>query len=184
MNTISVSDLASSQSTELLRVDVRSASEFASGHVPCAVNIPLNEIERRTADLSSDRPIALICQVGQRARMAATLLEPCRSDLVVVEGGTTAWKNAGLPLVASAKARWSLKRQVRLAAGVLVLAGSALAAIVSPYWLFLIGFIGTGLAFAGLTDICPMGMFLARLPWNASSKCLIADARTPPTVQT
>lgn len=184
MNTISVSELAARNNAEFLRVDVRSATEYASGHVPGAVNIPLDQIENRTADLSSDRPLALICQTGQRARMAATLLAPCLSDNFVVEGGTQAWKEAGLPVVASVKARWSLERQVRLAAGILVLTGSALAAIFSPYWLILTGFVGMGLTGAGLTDICPMAMFLSRLPWNAVSKCQIGIGETRHTTQT
>ena len=177
MNTISVSNLACSSSAELLRVDVRSVTEYASGHVPGSLNIPLDEIENRIGDFDHDRPIALICQMGQRARMAATLLEPCRSDLLIVEGGTKAWKDAGLPIVASVKARWSLERQVRLVAGILVLIGSLLAALVDHYWLILTGFIGAGLTMAGLTDICPMAMFFSRMPWNTASKCPVEPRR-------
>jgi rhodanese-related sulfurtransferase len=184
LKTISISELATTNSAELLRVDVRSATEYASGHVPGAVNIPLDEIENRTADLSSDRPIALICQMGQRARMAATLLEPCQLDVLAVEGGTKAWKDAELPIVASLKARWSLERQVRLAAGILVLAGSVLAALVTPYCLILTGFGGAGLTLAGLTDICPMAMLLSRLPWNRASKCSIGMQTSVRTNQT
>ena len=171
MNTISISELAGRSSVELLRVDVRSATEYASGHIPGAMNIPLEQIEKRVADLSTDRPIALICQKGQRARVAATLLQPCRTELLVVEGGTKAWRDAGLSLVASVKARWSLERQVRLIAGLLVFSGSLLAALVSPYWLIVPAFVGCGLSFAGATDICPMGLLLARLPWNHESRC-------------
>ena len=109
----------------------------------------------------TDRPIALICQKGQRAHIAATLLQSCGMNLLVIKGGTNAWKNAGSPLV-RASARWSLERQVRFAAGLLVLTGSLLAALVSPYGLIVPGFIGCGLTFAGATDICPMGMLLAR----------------------
>lgn len=184
MNTISVSELATRSGSEFLRVDVRSATEYASGHIPGAVNVPLDEIENRTGDLCSGRPIVLICQMGQRARMAAALLEPCHFDVLVLEGGTKAWKDAGLPVVASAKARWSLERQVRLAAGLLVLTGSLFAAIISPYWLILTGFIGLGLTGAGLTDICPMAISLSHLPWNATSKCPAVGAANPHTMQT
>jgi rhodanese-related sulfurtransferase len=177
LNTISVQDLADLGYAKALRVDVRSASEYASGHIPGAINIPLEQIEKRVADLAIDRPIALICQKGQRAHIAATLLRPCEMNLLVVEGGTSAWQHAGLPLVASVNARWSLERQVRFAAGVLVLTGSALAALVSSYWLILPGFIGCGLTFAGATDICPMGMLLARFPWNRSSRCDVSASK-------
>ncbi len=60
----------------------------------------------------------------------------------------------------------SLERQVRIAAGTLVLVGSALGAFVHPYWIGLAAFAGAGLVFAGVTDTCGMAMFLARMPWN------------------
>ena len=59
----------------------------------------------------------------------------------------------------------SLERQVRIVAGLMVFAGSLLA-ITNPWWLIVPGFIGAGLAFAGITDTCGMAMILARMPWN------------------
>ena len=60
----------------------------------------------------------------------------------------------------------SLERQVRIAAGSLVLLGAALGFFVHPYWLALSAFVGAGLLFAGITDTCGMGMLLAKMPWN------------------
>jgi len=71
-------------------VDVRSGSEFASGHIPGAINIPMEEIEARLDDLDLNLPIVLICQSGKRARMTASLLEPCQRQITVLEGGTKA----------------------------------------------------------------------------------------------
>ncbi len=85
--------------------------------------------------------------------------------MVNVEGGTQAWDQAGLPVVRGQQAM-SLERQVRIAAGSLVVLGSALGAFVSPYWIGLAAFVGAGLVFAGITDTCGMGMLLARMPWN------------------
>lgn len=172
--TVTVSELRNRPSPAALLVDVRSSTEFASGHVPGAVNIPMDQIETRLDDLGLNLPIILICQSGTRARMAATLLEPCHRQITVLEGGTKAWIEAGLPVVASVKTRWSLERQVRLGAGLLVLSGAILALTVNPRWLFLCGFVGLGLAFAGLTDICGMGIILAKMPWNKLSQCKIA----------
>jgi hypothetical protein len=112
--------------------------------------------------------------MGKRARMAAALLDPCRLSVSVLEGGTKAWVQAGLPLVRNTKTRWSLERQVRLGAGLLVLLGAALALTLNVYWLLLCGFAGLGLTFAGLTDICPMAEFLVRMPWNANSHYKLA----------
>jgi rhodanese-related sulfurtransferase len=170
---VSVSQLRNHPSASTLLVDVRSGNEFASGHIPGAVNIPMDQIEARLDDLGLDRPIVLICQSGSRARMTASLLEPCQRRIAILEGGTRAWIEAGLPVVASVKMGWSLERQVRLGAGLLVLTGVVLTLSVSPQWIFLCGFVGLGLTFAGLTDICAMGVILQKMPWNSRSQCPI-----------
>ncbi len=147
-------------------IDVRSAAEYASGHIPGAVNVPLDQIEARLDDLLPGIPIVLVCQAGMRARMVACILEPCRSDVTVLEGGTNAWRSAGHPLVTSGKSRFSLERQVRLIAGLLVLLAVTLSFILNHYWISLAALVGVGLTFAGLTDICLMASFLTRMPWN------------------
>jgi hypothetical protein len=74
----------------------------------------------------------------------------------------------------------SLERQVRIAAGFLVLAGSLLAFFVHPYFVALPAFVGAGLMFAGITDSCAMGMLIAKMPWNQVScdqvSCDVAPA--------
>lgn len=152
-------------------IDVRSPSEYATGHIPGAMSIPLEQIDLRVDDLAGDRPVVLICKAGTRARMAAERLGPCGKDLIVLEGGTDAWMGAGYPVVASVAAHWSLERQVRLGAGVLVALGVVLGVIVNSSWIYLSGFVGLGLTFAGLSDICPMGMLLGKMPWNRGNYC-------------
>jgi rhodanese-related sulfurtransferase len=149
-----------------LLVDVRSASEFATGHIPGAMHMPLEQIESRVDDLDAKLPIILICKSGQRARLAAAVLEPCRPEAKVLEGGTDAWRKAGLPLVAISNTRWSLERQVRLGAGLLPLTGAVLGILVSTRWVYLAGLIGLALTMAGLTDFCPMALLLSKMPWN------------------
>jgi rhodanese-related sulfurtransferase len=161
-------------------VDVRSSSEFASGHIPASVNIPMDQIEGRLDDLAVDLPIVLVCQSGSRARMTASLLEAGQRQITVLEGGTKAWIEAGLPLVTNVKTRWSLERQVRLGAGLLALTGAILAVSVNPHWILLCGFIGLGLTFAALTDLCPMAMMLARMPWNRHPRFRIGVAHVQP----
>ena len=170
---VSVSQLRNRPSGPALLVDVRSGSEFASGHIPGAINIPMDQIEARLDDLDLNLPIILICQSGKRARMTAGLLEPCQRKIAVLEGGTKAWIQAGFPVVASVRTRWSLERQVRLGAGLLVLAGAVLALTANPRWVFLSGFVGLGLTFAGLSDICAMGIILEKMPWNRQRHCTI-----------
>ena len=88
--------------------------------------------------------------------------------MVNVEGGTLACVDAGLPVVRGKKAV-SLERQVRIAAGSLVLLGAALS-FVHPAFVGLSAFVGAGLVFSGITDTCGMGMILARMPWNQVSQ--------------
>lgn len=155
-------------------IDVRSASEFAAGHIPAAINIPMDEIESRIADLPTNAHIVLVCQAGTRAALTRDLLASYIPDLHVLAGGTDAWQTAGFPLVASTRTRWALERQVRFAAGLLVLTGVLLGFLVNPYWFGLSGFVGAGLVFAGTTNFCAMAHLLALLPWNrpgSSMKC-------------
>ena len=60
----------------------------------------------------------------------------------------------------------SLERQVRIAAGALVLTGVLLAHFVNYNFIWLSGFVGAELVFAGITDFCGMGMLTAKMPWN------------------
>jgi rhodanese-related sulfurtransferase len=180
-STISVAELRTRPSTPSLLVDVRSSSEFAAGHIPGAVNIPMDQIESRLDDLSADVPIILTCQTGKRAQISAGLLAPCQRQITVLEGGTKAWIDAGLPVVASVKTRWSLERQVRLGAGLLGLVGTILALAVNPRWVLLCGFVGLGLTFAGLTDLCPMAAILEKMPWNRQTHCGIGVSHVEPS---
>ena len=79
-------------------VDVRGAAEFAAGHIPGAVNIPLPELPDRVAELPAG-PIVLHCQGGTRSAIAASVVRAAgRDDVSDMEGGYTAWKRAGLPV--------------------------------------------------------------------------------------
>jgi rhodanese-related sulfurtransferase len=147
-------------------IDVRSPSEFSSGHIPKAINIPLEQLLARQDDLDRHSAVILACQSGRRAEIASNLISTTFADIQVLEGGTAAWKSAGFRIVSSTRSSWSLERQVRLAAGVLILISLGLAWAVSAAWVFVTAFGGVGLTFAGATDICGMGILLAAMPWN------------------
>ncbi len=145
-------------------IDVRTPVEFHEIHVPGPRLAPLDTLTPEA--LPASEPVYLICRSGGRAKQAC---ERCAAagltNVVVVEGGTLAWEQAGLPVMRGKKAV-SLERQVRIAAGGLVLLGVALALLVHPWLLLLSAFVGAGLVFAGVTDTCGMGLLLARMPWN------------------
>lgn len=151
-------------------IDVRTPAEFRAAHVPFAENRPLESLDPaavvRACNGASSGPLYVICQKGGRGANACLKLTAAGlAQVVNVEGGTAAWEAAGLPVVRG-KQTISLERQVRIAAGLLVLVGSALGYFVHPYWIGLAAFVGAGLTFAGITDTCGMGMLLARMPWN------------------
>ncbi len=170
--TISVEELSKLIETDstLQLIDVRSPGEYAAGHVPRALNIPLEQADTRIDDLGTG-PVAILCHSGNRATMACDMLREHHPNLLVVEGGTQAWIQAGKPVTDAAGSRWSLERQVRLIAGMMVLAGTILAITVSPTWTYLAMFVGAGLTFAGLTNVCGMALLLGKLPWNQPAKC-------------
>lgn len=160
-------------------IDVREYPEFAGGHLPGARLIPLGELDARQAELDPSRPIVLLCKGGGRAKKAAEALARTGCEhLVTLDGGTDAWIAAGLPVEREARAPWSLERQVRLVAGLLVLIG-----LFIPPWPFLSAFVSAGLVFAALTNTCGMALLLAKLPWNrapAVSCSLTRDTRSAP----
>lgn len=157
-------------------VDVRTPAEFEELHAENAINLPLDRLSAealKTAigSSSTDQNFLLLCRSGARAEKARLQLEKSGiSGGVVVEGGTLAWSEGGLPVVRGKARVISLERQVRIAAGSLILLGVLLGYLVHPGGFGLCAFVGAGLVFAGLTDWCGMGLLLARAPWNGVAK--------------
>lgn len=173
INVNQLTQLIESDST-LQLIDVRSPGEYAAGHVPRALNIPLEQVDARLKDLGSGK-VAVLCQSGARAKAACDILKQHHPELFLVEGGTQAWIDSGGPIVKTVSSRWSLERQVRLVAGLMILAGTILAVTVQPTWVYLAMFVGAGLTFAGATNQCGMAMILAKLPWNQPAQCSISS---------
>jgi len=151
-------------------IDVRTPVEFREVHVETARNVPLDQLDpaalMQTRNIATHEPLYLICRSGSRGQQACEkFLKAGFTNVVNVEGGTLACVEAGLPVVRG-KTAISLERQVRIAAGSLVLLGSVLGWFVHPAFIGLSAFVGAGLVFAGTTDTCGMGMILARMPWN------------------
>lgn len=159
------------QDSDLSIIDVRTPIEYAEVHVAQARLLPLDSLAPRSliesGKLPNDKPIYILCRSGQRATKASEqFINAGFSNTVVVEGGTLAWIEAGLPVERSEVKVISLERQVRIAAGSLVLTGVLLGWFVNPAFFGLSAFVGTGLIFAGITDWCGMGLLLAKAPWN------------------
>ncbi len=147
-------------------MDVRSLQEYAEGHIPGAMNVPMEQAEARLEDLNAQDPVVLICQSGRRAGMTCTLLKSHRNDLIVLDGGTKAWIDAGFSVVKTAATRLPLMRQVQIGAGSMILLGTILSLLVHPAWIVLAMFAGAGLLVAGTTGFCGMAVLLEKAPWN------------------
>jgi rhodanese-related sulfurtransferase len=150
--------------------DVRTPVEFRELHAKDARNVPLDRLDpvalMQARNGSREGPLYVICRSGSRGRQACEkFLAAGFANAVNVEGGTLAWAECGLPVVRGKKAI-SLERQVRIAAGLLVLLGASFGWLVHPAFVGLAAFVGAGLVFAGITDTCGMGLLLARMPWN------------------
>lgn len=169
------------RSEPVVLLDVRTSAEFEAVHVDGARLIPLHELtpEQITQQLDGHagrRPVHVLCWAGKRAVMAAERLKQAGlQEVYVVEGGMQAWEAAGLPVVRGRRTI-SLERQVRIAAGSLVLLGVVLGWVVHPLLYLIAAFVGGGLVFAGVTDTCGMALLLARMPWNRGGGC--GDGRT------
>jgi rhodanese-related sulfurtransferase len=155
-------------------IDVRTPVEYREVHVDVARNVPLDQLDvnslMQARNGSANEPLYVICKSGGRGQQACEkFVKAGFSNVVNVEGGTTACVEAGLPVVRGKKAM-SLERQVRIAAGSLVLLGAILGWFVDTRFIGLSAFIGAGLVFAGISDTCGMGMMLARMPWNQCSQ--------------
>lgn len=95
MQSITVQQLRERVDTPL--VDVREADEFAAGHVPGAISIPMSTIGERLDELP-DGPFDVICHVGGRSARVAMALESRGHDVTNVDGGTGEWIAAGFPI--------------------------------------------------------------------------------------
>ena len=168
MKSLSVQQSAEllSQKNSIPLIDVRTPAEYGSVHAKGAVNLPMESLDLAKIPCSKEEEIHVICQSGGRSMKVCQKLEAAGfTHIVNVEGGTLAWHAAGLPVVEGKKVM-SLERQVRIAAGSLVVIGAAVGQFVHPGGFALSAFIGAGLVFSAVTNTCGMGMLIAKMPWN------------------
>jgi len=106
VHTVAVAQGSQMVSDGALLIDVREPDEYAEGHAPGSVLIPLGQLPSRLAEIqaSQHKPVTLICRSGRRsARAAEILLQAGFSKVYNIEGGMIAWSAAGLPVLKGAK---------------------------------------------------------------------------------
>ncbi|MFJ4758222.1 rhodanese-like domain-containing protein [Streptomyces sp. NPDC088763] len=165
-------DEARTRLHELIVIDVRTRGEYAGGHLPGALNIPLDQIQRALPDIrhAADRgDILVVCASGARSENAGRILAEHGVTAATLSGGTGAWAADGHELhrpQGTARATWGMERQVRFTAGTVVLLGLLLGYVVHPAFQLLSAGIAGGLVFSALTNTCGMAALLAKLPHN------------------
>ncbi len=162
-------------------IDVRTPAEFGSCHASMARSVPLDKLDPHavlSARTLKGEPLYVMCRSGGRSEKAcAAFASAGHGETVVnVEGGLLAWERAGLPVVRG-RSVLPLDRQVRIAIGILVLLGSVLGYLVSPWFYLLPAYCGVGLIFGGITGFCPLASTLAGMPWNQAAGDAAACAR-------
>jgi rhodanese-related sulfurtransferase len=164
---------------EAVIVDVREPAEYQANKINGSSLIPLANICKKSLPQCQNKKLVLHCHSGKRSQSACQKLLAEDSDLEIynLEGGISAWIVAGNAAQKSGSFFLPLDRQVQLAIGLGVLAGSLLGYFVHPAFCFLAAFFGAGLSFAGLSGYCGLAILMAKMPWNrgvkASSSCSI-----------
>jgi rhodanese-related sulfurtransferase len=97
LTTLEATRLINSKNAQV--VDVRAASEFSTGSLPNARNIPGANLKDRAGELKKEKPVILVCNTGSTAGSAAAQLRAAGfAEVYVLAGGVTGWRDAGLPL--------------------------------------------------------------------------------------
>jgi NADPH-dependent 2,4-dienoyl-CoA reductase/sulfur reductase-like enzyme/rhodanese-related sulfurtransferase len=88
---VHVAALADAAKAGITLLDVRASAEFDGGHIPGAINVPLDELRNRLGDLDRTKPVVAYCQVGQRGYLATRILRQAGYDAANLSGGYTTY---------------------------------------------------------------------------------------------
>ena len=157
-------------SADIRLVDVRTPAEFAALRIAGSLNVPFDRFDPDAlkSSIGVDSPTYCVCQTGTRSQLVAQALRAAGFRRVVhVDGGTNAWVAASLPVESSGCGVIAMERQVRIAAGALVLLGVLAGLLVQPAGYGFAAIVGAGLLYSGVTNFCGMSVLLSRMPWNA-----------------
>jgi rhodanese-related sulfurtransferase len=98
--TVTVAEVANELPDTATLLDVREDDEWAAGHAPEALHIPLGDLAARLGELPADNSLFVVCRGGGRSARATAFLNANGWDATNVEGGMRAWEAAGKPMAA------------------------------------------------------------------------------------
>ncbi len=148
-------------------IDIRSADEFSNMSITDSLLAPLSVISLQNlkSHVDNDKEVIFLCRSGNRVLNASSILETLIPDAYILEGGIEAWEKENLPLRKKINSTIPLERQILISAGSMVTIG-VIGSLFWPPALFLAGFVGAGLVFAGISGFCGLGILLSKMPWN------------------
>ena len=154
-------------SDEALLIDVREPAEHRHTAINNAHLVPLSNLELDPA-IAKGKKVIVHCQKGVRGNKACEQFVKRHPELEFVNmaGGIEAWQADGFAVIKGQSNVLPLDRQVQIIVGGSVLAGVVLSQTVAMPWVWLSGFFGAGLLFAGLSGFCGLARVLAMMPWN------------------
>ncbi|WP_127781650.1 rhodanese-like domain-containing protein [Rhodococcus sp. X156] len=94
-----VADLPAELPEGVVLLDVREDDEWAAGHAPEAVHVPMADIPARLDELPADADLQVVCKAGGRSARVVAYLQQAGRQATNVEGGMLDWQAAGRPLV-------------------------------------------------------------------------------------
>lgn len=98
IETVAVREVAAANARGDVIIDVRTADEFAAGHIAGAQLVPLFAVPLHMSSFSRRRPIYVVCESGARGQQASQYLDQHGYDVRNMQGGMSAWRAAGLPV--------------------------------------------------------------------------------------
>jgi rhodanese-related sulfurtransferase len=138
------------QADQVILIDVREPEEYAAEHIPGAILMPLSQFEPAQVPVASDKQTMLYCRSGNRSGKAAQkLLAAGWREVTHLGRGIGDWKEAGYDVVSSVVPVQALWPGAAIVAGLLILVGTLLGALVSSWFLTVNGLVAVGLLLVG-----------------------------------
>lgn len=157
--------LAKKDNPKVKFIDVRTAGEYKASHIEGVENMPLDQLESQLEKLEEAEEIYVQCASGSRSSQAVKKLGNSTAQIYDFCGGLTEWKAQKYPII-EGKGVIPIIRQVMITAGSLLLLGVILNGLGLSWGIYLSGFVGAGLLFAGVSGWCGMAILLGKMPWN------------------
>ncbi len=165
---------------EALLIDVREPAEHACLAIESAILMPLSDLKNLELPEFKDKKVVVHCRSGKRSMKACKYFieRHPEVDFYNMDGGIIAWELDGLTVAKSKSKMIPIDQQMQLTVGVFLLISSFLTFFISINFLVIPLMFGCGLTFAGLSGLCPLMMFIAKMPWNQGGE-VKASSCTP-----